>query len=124
VAKSPEPGSAISKSDTQHGAHPNGTDSEERSTYLIRTRRDDGGARRTRKTGAAVFSDTGDRAVLELRNGSLNHSLNCGDPNPDATVTLTRDTLNSVIVGETDLLQPRKTGGSTSTLTSRPSPNW
>jgi alkyl sulfatase BDS1-like metallo-beta-lactamase superfamily hydrolase len=56
------------------------------------------------------FSDTGDKAVLELRNGSLNHSLDRTVPNADATVTLTRDTLNAVIVGEADLLEEAQRG--------------
>jgi len=57
-----------------------------------------------------AFSDTGDKAVLELRNGSLNHSLNRTDPTANATVTLTRETFNKVIVGETDLLQEANNG--------------
>lgn len=49
------------------------------------------------------FTDTNERAVLELVNGSLNHSLGRTDPDADATVTLTRESLNRVIVGETTL---------------------
>jgi alkyl sulfatase BDS1-like metallo-beta-lactamase superfamily hydrolase len=57
-----------------------------------------------------VFTDTGETAVLELRNGSLNHSLGRTDPGADATVTLDRAALDAVIVGETDLLAEAKAG--------------
>lgn len=52
-----------------------------------------------------VFSDTGEQAVLELRNGALNHSLDRQRDDADATVTLPRETLNAVVLGETDLLR-------------------
>jgi alkyl sulfatase BDS1-like metallo-beta-lactamase superfamily hydrolase len=57
-----------------------------------------------------VFSDTGERVVLELRNGSLNHSLDRSADDADATVTLERKDLDAVIVGETDLLEEAKQG--------------
>jgi alkyl sulfatase BDS1-like metallo-beta-lactamase superfamily hydrolase len=57
-----------------------------------------------------VFSDTDEQAVLELRNGSLNHSLDRTDADADATVTLTRAVFDGVIVGETDLLEEAKNG--------------
>jgi alkyl sulfatase BDS1-like metallo-beta-lactamase superfamily hydrolase len=57
-----------------------------------------------------VFSDTGEKAVLELRSGSLNHSLDRTDADADATVTLTRAVLDGVIVGETDLVEEAKSG--------------
>jgi alkyl sulfatase BDS1-like metallo-beta-lactamase superfamily hydrolase len=56
------------------------------------------------------FSDTGDVAVLELRNGSLNHSLGRTNPDADATVRLDRAALDAVVVGETDLLEEAKEG--------------
>ncbi|HEY3434073.1 MAG TPA: alkyl sulfatase C-terminal domain-containing protein, partial [Solirubrobacterales bacterium] len=57
-----------------------------------------------------VFTDTGEEAVLELRNGSLNHSLGRTDADADATVTLARKDLDAVIVGETDLLEEAREG--------------
>jgi alkyl sulfatase BDS1-like metallo-beta-lactamase superfamily hydrolase len=57
-----------------------------------------------------VFTDTGDRAVLELRNGALNHSLDRQRDDADATVTLTREALNAVVMGETDLLAEARSG--------------
>jgi alkyl sulfatase BDS1-like metallo-beta-lactamase superfamily hydrolase len=57
-----------------------------------------------------VFTDTGEEAVLELRNGSLNHSLGRTDEAADATVTLARKDLDAVIVGETNLLEAAKEG--------------
>jgi alkyl sulfatase BDS1-like metallo-beta-lactamase superfamily hydrolase len=57
-----------------------------------------------------VFSDSGEKAVLELRNGSLNHSLGRTDADADATVTLTRATFDGVIVGETDLVEEARSG--------------
>jgi alkyl sulfatase BDS1-like metallo-beta-lactamase superfamily hydrolase len=57
-----------------------------------------------------VFSDTGEKVVLELRNGSLNHSLDRTADDADATVTLERKDLDAVIVGETNLLEEAKEG--------------
>jgi alkyl sulfatase BDS1-like metallo-beta-lactamase superfamily hydrolase len=57
-----------------------------------------------------VFSDTGEKAVLELRNGSLSHSLDRTADDADATVSLGRESLNKVIVGESDLLSETKSG--------------
>jgi alkyl sulfatase BDS1-like metallo-beta-lactamase superfamily hydrolase len=57
-----------------------------------------------------VFTDSGEKAVLELRNGSLNHSLDRSDENADATVTLERKDLDAVVVGETDLLAEAESG--------------
>lgn len=57
-----------------------------------------------------VFSDTGENAVLQLRNGSLNHSIGNTDPDAHATVTLARETLNRVVMGEADLLEEAKRG--------------
>lgn len=56
------------------------------------------------------FTDTGDRAVLELRNGSLNHSLDRTADAADASVRLDRAALDAVIVGETDLVTEAKEG--------------
>ena len=57
-----------------------------------------------------VFSDTGDTAILDLRNGALSHSLDRTAPDADATVTLTRPALDGVIMGQTDLLEQAKSG--------------
>lgn len=57
-----------------------------------------------------VFTDTGENAVLELTNGSLNHSLDRLDPNPDVTVTLVRTALDRVLGGKTTLLEEAKSG--------------
>jgi alkyl sulfatase BDS1-like metallo-beta-lactamase superfamily hydrolase len=51
-----------------------------------------------------VFTDTGEKAMLELVNGSLNHLLDRTAANPDATITLTRTSLDRVLLGETTLL--------------------
>jgi alkyl sulfatase BDS1-like metallo-beta-lactamase superfamily hydrolase len=45
------------------------------------------------------FTDTGESAVLELTNGSLNHSLGRTDPDADVTLTLARSALNEVLAG-------------------------
>jgi alkyl sulfatase BDS1-like metallo-beta-lactamase superfamily hydrolase len=50
-----------------------------------------------------VFTDTGEQAVVELRNGTLNHSIGRTHPEADATVELTRQALNDVILGEGDV---------------------
>ena len=47
-----------------------------------------------------VFTDTGEQAVLELTNGSFNHSFGRLDTNADATLTLARTALDRVLVGE------------------------
>jgi alkyl sulfatase BDS1-like metallo-beta-lactamase superfamily hydrolase len=61
-------------------------------------------------TLSLVFTDTGETAVLELRNGSLNHSLGRTDDAADATATLARKDLDAIIVGETNLLEEAKQG--------------
>ena len=57
-----------------------------------------------------VFTDSGEKAVLELRSGTLNHSLDRQADSPDATVTLARKDLDAVIIGEADLLEEAKSG--------------
>ena len=49
------------------------------------------------------FTDTNEQYVLNLENGALNHTPNKQDPNPDCSITLTRKTLNEIIVGEAKL---------------------
>lgn len=48
------------------------------------------------------FGDTG-KYLIELENGVLNHTADRQAPNADATVTLSRDTLNDIILQETKL---------------------
>jgi alkyl sulfatase BDS1-like metallo-beta-lactamase superfamily hydrolase len=57
-----------------------------------------------------VFTDTGEKAMLELVNGSLNHSLDRTADAADATITLTRTALDRVLLGETTLLAEAKEG--------------
>jgi alkyl sulfatase BDS1-like metallo-beta-lactamase superfamily hydrolase len=57
-----------------------------------------------------VFTDADERAVLELRNGSLNHSVGRTESEADATVTLARESLDRVVMGEADLLEEAKSG--------------
>ncbi len=45
-------------------------------------------------------TDTGETAVLELTNGSLNHSLGRHDADADATLTMARPVLSAVVLGE------------------------
>jgi alkyl sulfatase BDS1-like metallo-beta-lactamase superfamily hydrolase len=64
----------------------------------------------TRLTFNLVFTDTGEQAVLELRHGSLNHSLGRTDPDADVTVTLTRTALDRVLLRETTLIAEAEAG--------------
>lgn len=57
-----------------------------------------------------VFTDTGEKAVLELRNGALNHSLGRTDADADATVTLARPALDAVIMGKANLMEEAEQG--------------
>jgi alkyl sulfatase BDS1-like metallo-beta-lactamase superfamily hydrolase len=57
-----------------------------------------------------VFTDTGEKAVLELSNGALNHSLDRTDPDADATITLARSALDRVLLGETTLIAEAEAG--------------
>ena len=57
-----------------------------------------------------VFTDTGEKAMLELVNGSLNHSLDRTADDADATITLTRTALDRVLLGETTLLAEAEGG--------------
>ena len=45
-------------------------------------------------------TDTGEQAVLELTNGSLNHSLGRHSAEADATLTMERAVLSAVVLGE------------------------
>jgi alkyl sulfatase BDS1-like metallo-beta-lactamase superfamily hydrolase len=57
-----------------------------------------------------VFTDTGEKAILELVNGSLNHLLDRTAEDADATITLTRTALDRVLLNETTLLAEAKDG--------------
>lgn len=50
-----------------------------------------------------TFPDTNQNAWLKLYNGALSHSVERSVPSPDATVTLDRRTLNSIITGKLEL---------------------
>lgn len=53
----------------------------------------------------------GGRYKLELENGVLNHSANAQAEDPDATITLSRETLNKIILKETTLKKAQQAGG-------------
>ena len=57
-----------------------------------------------------VFTDSGEEAVLGLRNGALNHSLDRTEEGADATVRLERKDLDAVVLGEADLLEEAREG--------------
>lgn len=52
----------------------------------------------------------GGRYKLELENGVLNHSANAQAEDPDATITLSRETLNKIILKETTLKKAQQAG--------------
>jgi alkyl sulfatase BDS1-like metallo-beta-lactamase superfamily hydrolase len=64
----------------------------------------------TRITLNLEFTDTGERAVLELANGALNHLLGHTAEEVDAKVTLTRSALDRIIVGEVTLADEVSSG--------------
>jgi alkyl sulfatase BDS1-like metallo-beta-lactamase superfamily hydrolase len=47
-----------------------------------------------------TFTDTGETGVLFLANAALNHSFGRHDPDADATLRLTREPLNRIIMGQ------------------------
>jgi alkyl sulfatase BDS1-like metallo-beta-lactamase superfamily hydrolase len=49
-----------------------------------------------------VFPDTNQTAWLRLENGALSHSVERTARDPDATVTLDRETLNRIVSGQLD----------------------
>lgn len=56
------------------------------------------------------FGDDGGKYKLELENGVLNHTANSTAQNADATLTLSRETLNKVILKEETLKQAQDKG--------------
>jgi alkyl sulfatase BDS1-like metallo-beta-lactamase superfamily hydrolase len=57
-----------------------------------------------------IFPDTNQNAWLKLSNGALSHSVERSVPSPDATVTLDRSTLNSIVTGKLELEQAISSG--------------
>ena len=57
------------------------------------------------------FGGSGGQYLLELENGVLNHTADRQADDADATVTLTRDTLNDIILEQTTLADAISTGG-------------
>jgi linear primary-alkylsulfatase len=57
-----------------------------------------------------VLTDTGEKAVLELANGALHHSLGRTRDDADATITLSRHALDRVLLGQTTLLAAAQAG--------------
>jgi alkyl sulfatase BDS1-like metallo-beta-lactamase superfamily hydrolase len=56
------------------------------------------------------FGETEGKYVLELENGVLNHTADAQADDADATVTLSRDTLNGIILQETKLADAVEAG--------------
>ena len=56
------------------------------------------------------FGDQGGKYKLELENGVLNHTPNSEANNADATINLSRDTLNRIILKEETLQQAKDKG--------------
>lgn len=56
------------------------------------------------------FGGDGGKYLLELENGVLNHTAGVQSPNADATVALSRDTLNNIILKQTTLADAQKAG--------------
>jgi alkyl sulfatase BDS1-like metallo-beta-lactamase superfamily hydrolase len=50
-----------------------------------------------------VFTDTRETYLVSLENAVLNHTASVQAPDADATITLTRETLNSVVLGQTTM---------------------
>lgn len=56
------------------------------------------------------LGSSGGRYLIELENGVLNHTANRQSDNADATVTLTRETLNRIILHETSVADAISSG--------------
>ena len=56
------------------------------------------------------FGDSGGKYLVELENGVLNHTADLQAPDADATITLSRDTLNKVILQQVKLSDAIKAG--------------
>lgn len=56
------------------------------------------------------FGDNGGKYKLELENGVLNHTADAQSDKADATITLSRDTLNKIVLKEESLQQAKDKG--------------
>ncbi|HCB2860464.1 alkyl/aryl-sulfatase [Klebsiella aerogenes] len=56
------------------------------------------------------FTDTGDKYKLELENGVLNHTADAQAKDADATITLSRATLDKIVLKEESLQQAKDKG--------------
>jgi alkyl sulfatase BDS1-like metallo-beta-lactamase superfamily hydrolase len=56
------------------------------------------------------FGNSGGTYLVELENGVLNHTAGRHGDDADATITLSRDTLNRIILGETKLADAISSG--------------
>ena len=56
------------------------------------------------------FGDQGGKFKLELKNGVLNHTPNAQADKADATITLSRDTLDRIVLKEETLQQAKDKG--------------
>jgi alkyl sulfatase BDS1-like metallo-beta-lactamase superfamily hydrolase len=56
------------------------------------------------------FGDTGGEYLLQLENGVLNHTANLQAPDADATVTLSRGTLNKILLQQVKLADAIQSG--------------
>lgn len=56
------------------------------------------------------LAENGERAVLEIVNGTLNHLLGCAAEEPDASVKLSRAALDRLVLGQTTLAEEAAAG--------------
>ena len=56
------------------------------------------------------FTDTNQKYKLELENGVLNHTADAQSDKADATISLSRDTLNKIVLKEESLQQAKDKG--------------
>ena len=56
------------------------------------------------------FGDDGGKYKIELENGVLNHTANVEDTNADATIGLSRDALNRIVLKEETLKEATDKG--------------
>ncbi|SNY62475.1 alkyl/aryl-sulfatase [Enterobacter sp. CC120223-11] len=56
------------------------------------------------------FGDSGGKYKLELENGVLNHTADAQSDKADATITMSRDTLNKIVLKEESLQQAKDKG--------------
>ena len=56
------------------------------------------------------FSDTGEQVVVAMVNGVVNHTIGRQSPHADATLTLTRSSLNDVLLKKTTFAKELASG--------------